>query len=589
MNKRRLVDGGAKNLRFSPEALASKDYTPYETYTQMMLATYVRIADPSRRQLRILCHLLQQRDKNGEGINPDDVPGPGQVDHFKRDMRQRLPLYPIFCEDVAVKGGGWATADAQEGGDGAGVTGQVFSIPANVMVQRQFNNSGFVEQLLHNPAGKVLSDGEREENRVPHGHVMAIPTMRSDGTRSGAMYGDIAAQSSIFGLDSIMVGNGDKETRVVVGDAVLAREEGGEWSPCRLQSIVWYEDCDEQENSRLVATVQDFVGHQHVENARALSSALDEEALPVVWEVTNDRRTVELSSLTGRCEVIPLGDVGGHDSMGAWPTYQGAGFVKKLRSGRFKPIPSPDREVEFLPWRQTGLERMFFDRRKKGANWNDDVSRRVLSTSALLFTDAFDFRKQGGKSYSINATLFNAFAATSPHLRRQPESWPLVSMGSPGVKWQDDMDFLAEVVEVLQNGCRATLATVEGELEELSDGKFDVERFRRTDDDTEYSLEVVGNASTKTEEQNLSMEHGVNVGEAPNPLRERVSMNLIRAIGIDVFHQDAQNSSRKIIKFFLRGLSPKNGEPVIACILKDPYLRLPGAPPFRDIIKAGGL
>lgn len=67
--------------------------------------------------------------------------------------------------------------------------------------------------------------------------------------------------------------------------------------------------------------------------------------------------------------------------------------------------------------------------------------------------------------------------------------------------------------------CPAMTATHQ---DELSDGKFDVERFRRTDDGTEYSLEVVGNATTKTEEQNLSMEHGVNVGEAPNPLWERV-------------------------------------------------------------------
>ncbi|CAN0344693.1 unnamed protein product, partial [Scytosiphon promiscuus] len=124
--------------------------------------------------------------------------------------------------------------------------------------------------------------------------------------------------------------------------------------------------------------------------------------------------------------------------------------------------------------------------------------------------------------------------------------------------------------------------------EELSDGKFDFERYRRTDDRTEYSLEVVGSATTKAEEQNIFMEHGVNVSDAPNPLRERVSMNMIRAIGIDVFHQDAQNSSRKVIKLFSRGLSPKNGEPEIACILKDPYLRLPGAPPFRDIVAAGG-
>lgn len=37
---------------------------------------------------------------------------------------------------------------------------------------------------------------------------------------------------------------------------------------------------------------------------------------------------------------------------------------------------------------------MFFDRRKEGVNWNKESDRRVLNTAALVFTDAFDFRKQ---------------------------------------------------------------------------------------------------------------------------------------------------------------------------------------------------
>ncbi|CAN0302857.1 unnamed protein product [Scytosiphon promiscuus] len=259
--------------------------------------------------------------------------------------------------------GGGATPAAQDGVEGAGVTAKVFSIPANVVIQRQLNNPGFVEELLRNPAGHVLSNTEREDNRVPHGHVLQIPTTRSDGTRNGAMYGDIAAQSSIFGVDSVMMGQGDEEARVVVGNTVLVREEGDEPRPCRLQSIVWHADCEE-EDSRLVGTVQDFVRHENVEYTGSLSSPLDKEMRLVVWEVTNDGKTVELSSLAGRCEVVPLGDVSQDENTGVWPTYQGAGFVKKLQSGRFEPIPSPDPGLEHLPWRRIGLEKMFFDRRK---------------------------------------------------------------------------------------------------------------------------------------------------------------------------------------------------------------------------------
>jgi len=123
--------------------------------------------------------------------------------------------------------------------------------------------------------------------------------------------------------------------------------------------------------------------------------------------------------------------------------------------------------------------------------------------------------------------------------------------------------------------------------DQLSDGKFDVDTFRRTDDGTEHSLKVVASATTSAEKRKLSMEHGVSDKEARNPLREHVHANLTRSVTIDMFHQTLQNESRKVAKFFIRGLSPKHGEPLIACILQDPHLRPPGAPPFRDIVSGG--
>lgn len=124
--------------------------------------------------------------------------------------------------------------------------------------------------------------------------------------------------------------------------------------------------------------------------------------------------------------------------------------------------------------------------------------------------------------------------------------------------------------------------------DQLSDGRFDVDRFRRTDDRTEHSLEVVGGANTNAERRKLSMKHGVNDQGIRNPLREHVPANLTRSVAVDVFHQSAQNSSRKVAKFFFRGLSPKHGQRVIACILGDVHLRPPGAPPFRDIVRGTG-
>ena len=124
--------------------------------------------------------------------------------------------------------------------------------------------------------------------------------------------------------------------------------------------------------------------------------------------------------------------------------------------------------------------------------------------------------------------------------------------------------------------------------EELADGDYDVKKYRRTDDDIEYSLKVVGDASTPAEKQRLSTEHGVNHREASNPLRTHVHMNMARSIGIDFFHQDGQNSSKKVLRYVFGGLSDKHGKPLVASLSKDPLLRLPGTPPLRDFLGESG-
>ncbi|CAM9814236.1 unnamed protein product, partial [Ectocarpus fasciculatus] len=595
MGKRRLVDGGPDSLRCSLSALERGEYTPYDSFTQALLANFTRVASPSRSQLGLLFHCLRQTDKDGNGINPADVPD--SADHFHRDMRVRSPLFPVYGQDVREKGSeGAATSGVEDASEGP--TRLIVSIPAGVVIQRKLDSPGFVEKLLASTPGHTLSESDRLNGRVPDAHVMPIPTRRSDGVRQGAMYGDIAACSSIFGIDSIMVGQGDKEDRVVVGDTVMvvdlpgqAEATGALALPCRLESLVWTKDCDIAgggSNDRIVARVQPFL----LNNDLSADMKVEEDAHGTktgVWEVTNAGVDLETSKLVGRCEVVVSADVQTGEDGSALPSFRGVGFVKRLRNGRHKPLLSPDPAAKHLPWRPEGAERLFYDRRQKGNHWNDDKERRVFLTPAHLFTDAFDFRNQGGVSYSIKATLLSPFASTSQSFRRQPGAWPLVGLAAPRVRWQDDLGFILEVIGVLQKGCRARLAVADKVEEDFFlDGNYDIVRNRRTDYMTEYALKVISAATTKAQQQVLSAQHGVTPQGVENPFRKHVHMNMVRMFGIDVFHQDAQNSLRKILKCLLGGLSKTKGVPLLSCLAKDPSLRVAGTPPLRDFVSDGG-
>ncbi|CAN0463286.1 unnamed protein product, partial [Ectocarpus sp. 12 AP-2014] len=533
---------------------------------------------------------MRQTDRDGNGLNPVDVPD--SADHFHRDMRARSPLFPVYGQDFRKKGsGGAATSGVEDASDGP--TRLAVSIPAGVMIQRMLDSPGFVEKLLANTSGHTLSESDRVNGRVPDAHVMPIPTRRTDGVRQGAMYGDIAASSSIFGIDSIMVGQGDKEDRVVVGDTVMVvdlpgQAEGADALPCRLESLVWNKDCDiagGSSSDRIVARVQRCL----LNNDLCAEMKVEDDAPGTktgVWEVTNDRVDLDTSKLVGRCEVVVSDYVHTGEDGSALPSFRGVGFVKRLRSGRHTPLPSPDPAVKHLPWRPEGAERLFYDRRQNGSHWNNDKERRVFLTPAHLFTDAFDFRNQEGVSYPIKATLLSPFASTSQAFRREPEAWPLVGLSAPRVRWQDDLGFILEVISVLHKGCRARLAIADKVEEDLADG--DYVGNRRTDDQTEYAPKVISTATTGTQRQALSSKHGVTPQEVENPFRKHVHMNMVRTFGIDVFRQDAQNSLRKIFKRLLGGLSKAKGVPLLSCLVKDPSLRVAGTPPLRDFVSDGG-
>ena len=77
------------------------------------------------------------------------------------------------------------------------------------------------------------------------------------------MFGDIAARSLIFGVNSIAIGPEGEETQVFVGDTVTAHLPGaadGVIQPCRLESLVHSKDCDAHadgtNNSKMIASVQ---------------------------------------------------------------------------------------------------------------------------------------------------------------------------------------------------------------------------------------------------------------------------------------------------------------------------------------------
>jgi len=75
--------------------------------------------------------------------------------------------------------------------------------------------------------------------------------------------------------------------------------------------------------------------------------------------------------------------------------------------------------------------------------------------------------------------------------------------------------------------------------EELREGDFDVEKFRRTPEQIEDALFQLEQESNRARREKLSTELGVVHSGIENPFRAYLHLNLISQFPTDIFHQDA--------------------------------------------------
>ncbi|CAM9594888.1 unnamed protein product [Laminaria digitata] len=210
-------------------------------------------------------------------------------------MRLRTPLSPAVEYVVAGK-------------DGADTTCVVFD--PRLAVKRELDSPAFVDAMLRNQTGKVMSPEEESHNRVPHRHLTSIATEPHRGRREGILDGKIAASSSLFGLDTLAVATaGAAEVQVAVGDTVMVMLPGvgggtGMGTPCRLVSVFWRYSSPfrENEDGRLVAQVNPLSTTEEAACGCGPRDAAD--PLVGVWEVTNHGDTIEVDAIMGRVNVV---------------------------------------------------------------------------------------------------------------------------------------------------------------------------------------------------------------------------------------------------------------------------------------------
>lgn len=436
-----LRDGGVENLRFTDEAIKSR-YCPYETLTVAIFAEIIRRLSLTRREAGILGRCLRYVDKDGESIKAADVPT--DTDHFHAKMRKRAPLERVW-----------------EHPNKTSVT-----LAPSALIQRVLESRGAFEEVIANQQGKVLSEAEGVANHVTSRHLTAIATKPRGRGREGTLHGDIAAGSCLFGLDTVEVTAEDGHTEeVAVGDTVRARVAGAgaggrsKVVPCRLAELRWRYKSDDDvtdETGRLVPVVNRFLTAEeaNLETRWRETAGSPDDKKRRVWEVSNQRYSIEVNDIFGRIVVVPSdGEQGpGISGSGDRSTYLGKGFVSRWPDEKLRVVEKGD-SGEALSWRHEGLERGFFRR------WGPDVFSNtrgldVVAVPVCIFSDAADYNGLGGARCPINASLFS-LANTNVQRRRLSSSWHLFSLGGVGSAWQDELAAGLEIFGRMQNGCVA--------------------------------------------------------------------------------------------------------------------------------------
>ena len=491
------VDGDVADLRFIAEAVGG-DYAPWPNLTRLLIYVWAILTRPSRKSLQLLLDLLRYRDRNGCTFNPDDLPASSE--HLVARGRLLLPLLKVLQRKVTDKDG---------------YESKVLEIPYNLLLQRTLDSPAAVEEILSNPGGHVMSPEERQQNGVPHDHVTPQATNNVDGARGGFMNGKVVRSSNHMSLDCIETSTGH---RAFVGDTLMARggvsAAGGDLTPFRISAIFWQkkttgerrplqlpgedgaafwegfrsradssgspsppspapsssEQDAEEEGEVLVVQLHPL------KLARDMPASLknkrrrehgDEQAagdpFPSVWEKTNDPVHVRASQLAGPCVVVPYGTnpapPHGLGEDADTPTYWGEGFVK---------FTSASGAVDVLrkPWRQTGLEGWFMDRRSGDCYENVDGDP-VFSSGLILASDGFNYWSLGGRTFNIDAS-YVALSCVSSSLLRRLRSWMLVVVGGAKGRWEENMLPLINTIRQLEKGCRARVKTGDGAEQTVS-------------------------------------------------------------------------------------------------------------------------
>ncbi|CAM9285430.1 unnamed protein product [Ectocarpus sp. 13 AM-2016] len=279
------------------------------------------------------------------------------------------------------------------------------------------------------------------------------------------------------------------------------------------------------------------------------------------------------------------------------------------------------------PWRKQGYHGWFFDRRASGVHQNL-AGLPVFSAGLACSSDAFNYFSLSGRKYSVNAT-FVGLGCLSPTLLRRLRSWYLATLGLPGAAWELDILPLMKIIRRLQNGCKAEISIGDKQTvtalvrlglltanldspmhslwtnqkhhnakteracqacvvprRDLGNPKYDIVKNARTADGLREDLDRVAATEKKQDRDKLSRALGVVVPRYPNPLDE-VAFDRVEGCGMDILHQSALNSGKKIMGFVMEALDPAGSE-IVRARLAWRRMLPPNVSPIADITSAGG-
>lgn len=205
----------------------------------------------------------------------------------------------------------------------------------------------------------------------------------------------------------------------------------------------------------LVARLNHFIFRDKMLDVRAAKRPRHDRGTDV-WELVNEPVEVGVAALKGPCVVTVSGASGGAGVDAATddvPHFTAAGFATKTPRTRTV-------RVVKTPWRRSGIDGLFLDRR--AASVHENVHRYpVFSTGIVIASDAFTYFSLGGSNYSVNSSYF-ALGCLNPSLLRRLRAWFMCTAGAPRARWEEEVGPLMKTIKLLQSGCRARVSTGDG-------------------------------------------------------------------------------------------------------------------------------